>query len=355
MELNLSEKIRELRKTAGLTQKQLAESLGVSPAAVSKWETNKAYPDLTLLSPLARALKTSLDALLDFSPRLSLEEVRKLEDACREAFETKPFMDAVALCEDAVKTYPGDGYLCLRIASLYMRNLCACPDDAAAQAQLKRCIFLFERCLEDGLKEVSDAALHVLPGLYQMAGDLDKALKTVERLPQGMADARMLRAGILQAKGEESAALELHQAVLWDKLRDAGLSLYSIAGIHKKLGNSKRAMELIQTAKSLDRLFYLDARLGQCSNYALFEASLYMEENQPERALDALEEFVHAYLELPLAPLENAFFDRLQLQIDGRSRSSLRKNARFLLAETDAFAPLRGDPRFEAFLRRLEP
>ena len=48
--------IAALRKAKGLTQEQLADMLGVSAPAVSKWETGSSYPDISLLCPLARAL-----------------------------------------------------------------------------------------------------------------------------------------------------------------------------------------------------------------------------------------------------------------------------------------------------------
>lgn len=48
--------IKQLRETRGLTQTQLAEKIGVSAKAVSKWETAKGLPDITLIEPLSRAL-----------------------------------------------------------------------------------------------------------------------------------------------------------------------------------------------------------------------------------------------------------------------------------------------------------
>jgi DNA-binding XRE family transcriptional regulator/desulfoferrodoxin (superoxide reductase-like protein) len=58
------EAIRRLREQNRLTQAQLAEKLCVSDKAVSKWETGKGYPDITLLEPLAGALKVSVAELL---------------------------------------------------------------------------------------------------------------------------------------------------------------------------------------------------------------------------------------------------------------------------------------------------
>ena len=56
--------IRTLREGAGLTQKQLADQLCLSDKTISKWETNRGLPDITLLSPLAAALGVSVTELL---------------------------------------------------------------------------------------------------------------------------------------------------------------------------------------------------------------------------------------------------------------------------------------------------
>ena len=66
METGLGAQIAALRRAKGLTQGQLAEAVGVSPPAVSKWETDKSCPDIALLCPLARALGTDVDTLLQF-------------------------------------------------------------------------------------------------------------------------------------------------------------------------------------------------------------------------------------------------------------------------------------------------
>lgn len=73
--MNIGGHIAALRKARGLTQEQLAAQLGVSAPAVSKWETNSSCPDITLLCPLARALGTNVDTLLQFEENLSDQEV----------------------------------------------------------------------------------------------------------------------------------------------------------------------------------------------------------------------------------------------------------------------------------------
>ena len=56
--------IKNLREKKEITQAQLADLLGVSDKAVSKWETAKGLPDITLIEPLAKALSVSVMELI---------------------------------------------------------------------------------------------------------------------------------------------------------------------------------------------------------------------------------------------------------------------------------------------------
>jgi DNA-binding XRE family transcriptional regulator len=56
--------IKTLREKKGITQTQLADVLGVSGKAISKWETAKGLPDITLIEPLAKALGVSVMELM---------------------------------------------------------------------------------------------------------------------------------------------------------------------------------------------------------------------------------------------------------------------------------------------------
>ena len=56
--------ICEERKKLGLTQKELAEIIGVTDKAVSKWENGRGFPDISLLDPLSKALNISVTELI---------------------------------------------------------------------------------------------------------------------------------------------------------------------------------------------------------------------------------------------------------------------------------------------------
>lgn len=66
MQIRLAEKIRALRRQHRFTQEQLAESLGVTPGAVYKWEAGLSQPELAIIVELADLFDTSVDVLLGY-------------------------------------------------------------------------------------------------------------------------------------------------------------------------------------------------------------------------------------------------------------------------------------------------
>jgi transcriptional regulator with XRE-family HTH domain len=74
MENNIGTLIAQIRKEKNLTQKQLAEKLNVTDKAISRWETNRGYPEVSLLIPLAQVLDVSVNELLS-GKRISREEM----------------------------------------------------------------------------------------------------------------------------------------------------------------------------------------------------------------------------------------------------------------------------------------
>ena len=69
--MTLGSNIRTARKKMGLTQEELASQVGVTPQAVSRWESSAGLPDISLIVPLAQILSVSTDTLF------GLEETRQ--------------------------------------------------------------------------------------------------------------------------------------------------------------------------------------------------------------------------------------------------------------------------------------
>ena len=78
--MTFGEKLKEVRKKTGLTQEELAELIGISRAAVAKWETDKGLPDIENLKAIARLLDVSIDYLLDDGSSIDLSVTKKAID-----------------------------------------------------------------------------------------------------------------------------------------------------------------------------------------------------------------------------------------------------------------------------------
>lgn len=102
----IGDRIRQLRKACKLTQEQLAENLGISSQAVSKWETGASTPDLDVLPRLAVLLHTTPDVLLDFDRQQIDTEVEQLvAQACPLRAEPEK---GERFFREALKRYPNN-------------------------------------------------------------------------------------------------------------------------------------------------------------------------------------------------------------------------------------------------------
>jgi len=88
--MTLGEKIKKLRTDNELTQDELAEKIYVTRAAISKWETNKGYPNIDSLKLLSNLFHVSIDELISNS---DVENKRLLDDA-----RGRKFYWAAVLC-----------------------------------------------------------------------------------------------------------------------------------------------------------------------------------------------------------------------------------------------------------------
>ncbi|MBQ9765777.1 MAG: helix-turn-helix transcriptional regulator [Lachnospiraceae bacterium] len=179
MNIKISENIKRMRKAKNITQEQLAELLDVSITAVSKWERNETYPDITLLFPLAHYFGITLDELMGYDEekiRADIEEVKKLYLS----LWTTDFKKAKEIITKAYHDYPNDYW----IMHYYMWHLAGGAADNNPEVLLAN---------KDEFLAICDKIL---------AGCTEETLRI---------EAWNMRAKILHAEGKTDEALDIYE------------------------------------------------------------------------------------------------------------------------------------------------
>ena len=117
MQLKVSENIKSYRKSMGMTQEQLAESLGVTIGAVSKWENGGNVPDITTLMELANLYNISMDELLGYDK--STKNVDAMAQLIEDLMHEHRFDEAVIEAKNALARYPHTFKILEKCATMY--------------------------------------------------------------------------------------------------------------------------------------------------------------------------------------------------------------------------------------------
>lgn len=106
--MTIGERIKSLRKKHGMTQERLAEYLGVSYQAVSKWECGLSCPDLSLIAPLTKLFHVSADELLGIAEADRDLSRKKYNEALQKYRNGQDHSSSYWWAREATLAYPKD-------------------------------------------------------------------------------------------------------------------------------------------------------------------------------------------------------------------------------------------------------
>lgn len=120
MDLQFAHIFAARRKELGYTQEDVAQYIGVSRAAVSKWEKGQSYPDITVLPRLATYCNLTIDAMLGYEPQLTEAHIVTLYKQFATRFFNEPFAQVEADIEAMINDYYACMPFLLKMAQLYV-------------------------------------------------------------------------------------------------------------------------------------------------------------------------------------------------------------------------------------------
>ena len=234
--VNIGNKIKELRRVRGVTQEQLADSIGVTFQAVSKWECGICLPDITLAPSLASYFGVSLDELFDFNMH---EMEAEVETICYESYKYRESDPAEGrrIIEEGLKKYPGNDILLNNL--LYVINYSESPDETIALAS--------KLASKTSMPDVKYDALRFLAYAYKAKGDLVSAEAAVEQIPEIYFTKLTEVAYLLEGKPMFDAA----EKQKWISFENLIQMIFKTAEYYESVGDSEHAIREITRGKEL--------------------------------------------------------------------------------------------------------
>ncbi len=217
--LKIGEVIFKLRKKNGLTQDELGNFIGVSTAAVSKWESGSSYPDTTLLPVLVSFLTISIDELLSYNTELSDDKVIEISKECESLFTGKDISSAIEKSREYIEQYRSSYYLKSEIGRLFYLYCWKIDDNGRVREMIDYSIKLFEDTVNNCSKiNLVEKSLYQLSSLYSSIGQYDKAIDALNKIHNNKLNINLMLSIVYIKKNNIKKARKILQGELWKNI-----------------------------------------------------------------------------------------------------------------------------------------
>ena len=277
--IQLADRIKEFRRRDGRTQEALANELGVTPQAVSRWEKGLCYPDMGMIPSIANVFGVSIDELFGYDNERS-RKVDALTERIRGMIWENNGADVsmdqcIALAREGLIEFPGNEKLTLALASAlytagYVRHgeLHLTDADGYGVYDVRRhrtypewqeAVKLYEKLLP-GLTDgkLRRQAVRELSQLYRNLGQGEKALALAEEAPDLYGSAPFLRINAFDGREAVAACGE----ALLETVRTSGELMVRIL-LNDRNIPPKTAADLLKNGAELFRLVCTEGDYGR--------------------------------------------------------------------------------------------
>lgn len=357
MAMNLKKTIYDLRREKGYTQENLAEMLGVTTAAVSKWECGNAYPDITLLPELAEIFDVSMDYLFGYDTA----EKKTIPEVIAEANRLSKKLNrdgSVALIAKTLARYPNNNHLIFELARHKYINA-RYKEGSERENLLSEAAEGFEtvtRLTENDNRRAW--AYHFLTTIAIAREDYDKARFWNAKIIGGEGLYPKADRAIIEMKQHGNReAVHLAEETMYESIIEFSLVqdwVITHALLHnqpeeaiRKAGRAVRTLEEFNdTGLFYDTLSICNERIAQA--YAI--------KKEYDNCLVYLEKacgYAEQYDTQNYGFVYNVY-DMMSSEVETEEKRSARKILRMTLNASGDYSEIRGDERYLSIMRRLD-
>lgn len=276
MQIKIGNKIRELRRSVGKRQEDLANALGVTCQAVSRWESNGCYPDMEMIPSIANFFNTSIDELFgydgDRQERIDNILVKSEKTLCA----NEDLTDCIVMLREAVYRYPSEPRLLLNLGyALHIHGwktygLKGKTDENSDYGSIdteyasknifwKEAMSVFEKLLTMDDVPDREAVITLMVADYSKMGEFSKAKELAKSQPYVFASRECL---LVHASEEEERDEYSGEAIiaLLDELRK---NIEICVTNKKSLVKSGESQKLLLTLVRFYEEIFSDGRFGK--------------------------------------------------------------------------------------------
>ena len=355
--------IKRLRTQIGVTQDTLATAIGVTPQAISRWESGYGYPDIELLPTLADFFSVSTDELLGYKLSRREEDIANIKKEMEHLAEVGTTEQRIAFARNAISRYPTDWEIKENLAVCLYHLWIETNNDELSKEIENLCSAIVAECKDE---DIVYNAIFLLTDIYRVTKRPDKAIQAVNMLsPMKYRRESVKSTGI----GDGNTELYIQDEI--DKLTDAlglAISNYPLAD---ELPNDPttwdKKIEMLEISNQLYKLIYGDnlmsyhTRLSR--NYWLI-STYQIAQGKDDEALTSLEKMCYHAVERDCSYVSDHGKHYTSVLTDKLIYPEPSKDFHELREHTDCYYMLdklknqrydriRQDPRFISIIEKL--
>ena len=259
MQVTIGEKIKELRKRDGRKQEELANALGITAQAVSRWEAGNCYPDMSLIPAIANYFHVSIDFLFGYQNDRESKINEYAKEALRRMLEGKDVIETIQYLRKCLEEFPDEPKLKHHLANALASKGFQEPNPA--NLYLEEAAAIYENLSKQD-SEVVGSLLHV----YAHMGELEKAENKASAQPR----VELSKEVLLASRSEFKNASRYRGEAILSLLHTLARVTDQAISWNDAMKNSHEACEI------LDALYELYVKIFDGKSYGLFHSDLCM-------------------------------------------------------------------------------